>query len=322
VADKLLASYNPDTDGDDKTVTPAASVDGVRYEAMVRVITGFTATADAYDAELAGPATAHRGWAPTFVLGQKTVVSGFVIRAKKTAGATGHFFVAIREASDASPTVLEVWGYYNVETAALGTSYANVTYFFPTPVSLEAGTYTLYMYADTIATASVYLSGVQGHAWTFPVWKNVSGTWGIVSEPAYSIWFQILGDGTICQPEAPSGSGNEVTIDNPRLTLSNVWGTIPAGGETACCLTDATITNTTTGKVLAVKLPMLIDESLVIDCKEKTAILTGNGESVAYAITWPDGGEFYLAPGANTITYAEPGMTNTDLTLEVRDAWP
>jgi hypothetical protein len=152
------------------------------------------------------------------------------------------------------------------------------------------------------------------------MWKEGTNTW--TEHPEYDFWFRVLGDGSICQAEAPSGSGNEVTVDNPRLTLSNVWGTIPAGGETACVLEDFTITNTTTGKVLAVKLPMLIDESLVIDCKEKTAILTGNGESVAYAVTWPEGGEFYLAPGANVITYAEPGMTNTDLTLEVRDTWP
>jgi len=317
VADKLLATYNPDTDGDDKTVTPAATVDGVRYEGMVRTVTA------------AEPGTAGNGTLGTesneiaqgFTLDQVSTIYGFVFKLKKTAGADGNVVFNLYKGGTADhPDSGDLLLSDTIVAAAadITTAWADYSKLLATPITLPAGAdYYITMYRDAAAAAiywaydtSCYARGTQ--------YTEAADTWTKHSDR--TMWFRILGDGTICQPEVPTGSGNEVTIDNPRLTLSNVWGTIPAGAETPCCLTDATITNG--AQVLAVKLPMLIDESLVIDCKAKTAILTGNGESVAYAVTWPDGGEFYLAPGANTITYAELGMTNTDLTLEVRDAWP
>jgi hypothetical protein len=323
VADKLLASYNPDTDGDDKTVTPAASVDGVRYEAMVRTVTA--AEPACVEGSYDEVGDSNNKCAQQFTLDQNTTIYGFSVKLHKNAAADGNVIAHIIKttAADIDTGQYLLWNKTICGVADLinsTTEYTTITYMLPAPLTVPAGSdYFLILVRSASAglihwgqNSTVYAKGSK--------WNEGSGTWTQWSGDDF--WFQILGDGSVCQPEVPTGSGNEVTIDNPRLTLSNVWGTIPAGVETACCLTDATITNTTTGKVLAVKLPTLIDESLVIDCKEKTAILTGNGESVAYAVTWPEGGEFYLAPGANVITYAEPGMTNTDLTLEVRDTWP
>jgi len=319
VSDKLLASYNPDTDGDDKTVTPAASVDGVRYEAMLRTITGAEPTIT-YDHPLG---TSANEAAQYFTLDQPCVIYGFTFKFKKTAGADGNVLLCLdKGGAESAPDVgtLIIYDLVVAAAADIGTSYTEHTVFLAAPLSLPAGSDYRFLLKRSASANAIYWG--EGSK-TYPKGNAYQETAGVWAElPGWSYWFRIFGDGSVCQPEVPTGSGNEVTIDNPRLTLSNVWGTIPAGVETACCLTDATITNTTTGKVLAVKLPTLIDESLVIDCKEKTAILTGNGESVAYAVTWPEGGEFYLAPGANVITYAEPGMTNTDLTLEVRDTWP
>jgi len=327
VADKLLASYNADTDGDDKTVTPAASVDGVRYEAMLRTVTAAepTCVEGGVGSDYDHIGDSDDKCAQQFTLAQDTTIHGFSVKLHKNAAADGNVIAHIIKttAADIDTGQYMLWNKTICGVADLidsTTEYTTITYIFPAPLTLAAGS-DYFLVLERSATAGIIHWGQNSTVYAKgSFWKEAANTWSQWS--GNDFWFRILGDGSVCQPEAPSGSGNEVTVDNPRLTLSNVWGTIPAGGETACCLTDATITNTTTGKVLAVKLPMLIDESLVIDCKEKTAILTGNGESVAYAITWPDGGEFYLAPGANTITYAELGMTNTDLTLEVRDAWP
>jgi len=56
VADKLLATYNPDTDGDDKTITLTATLYDVRYEGLVRTVTAAEPTVpvtdDAYPAKV------------------------------------------------------------------------------------------------------------------------------------------------------------------------------------------------------------------------------------------------------------------------------
>lgn len=320
--ESLLEEWNPDTDGANEQITPAGVLTRLRYEGLVRTVTGFTATGDAYDAELAGPATAHRGWAPTFVLAQKTVVSGFVIRAKKTAGATGHFFVAIREASDASPTVLEVWGYYNVETAALGVAYADVKYLFPTPVTLEVGTYSLYMYADTIATASVFLSGIAGHAWTYPVWKNVSGTWGIVSEPAYSIWFQLLGDGSVCQPEVPVGSAAIAQYDNIEIT----WDTplyVKFQTAESVYAYSGILENLTTAQSVSIYAIGKVAEALTIDCAKREVTGGELGLPIPYCAEWSDeGAGLYLLPGvANSMRWTEAGIGTLTFVTTWRGRW-
>jgi len=326
VADKLLATYNPDTDGDDKTVTPAASVDGVRYEAMLRTVTGAEPTAiteDSYSLLDGGGTPGYSRRAEQFTLDSVTTLTGIVVKLKRDGSATGYITVNIwlpqsgATGPEPANTMYYLANAITVSDVGNG-SYTEHLITFATPITIPAGSSYYLCLERTTTPGNVWWQHGTGCYAKGSLWSKGGGTW--TEHPEYDFWFRILGDGSVCQPEVPTGSGNKVTVDNPRLTLSNVWGTIPAGAETPCCLTDATITNG--AQVLAVKLPMLIDESLVIDCKEKTAILTGNGESVAYAITWPDGGEFYLAPGANTITYAEPGMTNTDLTLEVRDAWP
>jgi hypothetical protein len=314
VAEKLLAQYNPNTDGDDKTITPSATVYGVEYRAMLRTVTGATATGGTTPPKF-GPADDDK-IAQGFVLDAPTRVYGFIVRLKKAASVTGTLGFEIFNL-DAGLPDQPLSDSVALDVSTLTTSFADYLLLLPSPVSLVAGSYAMGSNDGSALSGQVTWESVDYRSYGRA--PRYDGTTSWMEEVSESLYFHILGDGSICQPEVPTGTGDECTVDNTRYTLANVWGTIAAGGETACYLCNATIPNTTTGKSVSILLPMYLAETLSIDLAARSAILTGNGESVLYGVTFPEGD--YFAPGANVITYEEDGMANTDLTLAVRDKY-
>ena len=318
VADHLLGQYNPDTDGDDKTITPAATVYGVEYRAWLRTITACKATGGGPN-DLNDSGGSYTILAQAFRLDQITTVSGFVVRLKKAAGVTGSVKIKVVSLdSTDGPSTHVISQEFTINCTAIGTGFADFLSLMTNSVSLPAGDYALSVQGVTLSGVVSWDGGVssrtypRGNAW------NYAASWTERDQQEY--YFYLLGDGSVSQTEAPSGSSDECTVDNLRLTLANVWGTIAAGGETACYLADATIENAVTGLAIVIKLPMSLNEVLTIDCENETAILTGNGESAAYGVTFPDE-PFYLNPGADATTYEEDGMMNTDLAVTSRDKY-
>ena len=318
---KLLKEYTPDNDGDGEEITPAATIYGLQYRALVRTVTASEGAASYYKT-LGDSATAK---AQRFTLNQETAIWGFSVQLAKTAGADGNVRAQIRSCSTTDLDVNELfWDQVLCAAADLSTSYAEITEWFTAPVVLPAGsTYYLILYRESGPTAEVRW------AYTFPgpyakgeARADNGSAW--VIDSGNDFWFRIFGDGSVCQDEVPSGSGEEVTIDDIELTLTTPFPTITSLSEKSCYLWEALLTLThadaTVQTLSLLVLGEVLDE-MEIDCAAQTVINKTTGESVAFGITASDKGWLDVISATDSLTYAEVGMTDTNVTVVLRDTY-
>jgi hypothetical protein len=316
----LLQEYNPDNDGDGKNITPATTLYALQYWGLVRTVTASEGAATyVHDLSDSGHAVAQR-----FTLDQETAIWGFSVRLAKTAGADGNIRAQIRSATGSDLDAYELfWDQVLCAAIDLSTDFAEITEWFTAPVVLPAGsTYYLVLYREGGSAAAVRW------AYTFPgpyakgeIHCDSGTAW--TTESGNDAWFRILGDGSVCQPEVPSATGEEVTVDDIELILNSSG--VPAAtttGEQACYLWEAVLTNATSGQSLTLLVPAEVGQELEIDCLAQTVINKTTGESVAFGLAASDpAGWIDVLPGANSLTYAEVGMTDTDLTAVFRDTY-
>jgi hypothetical protein len=139
-----------------------------------------------------------------------------------------------------------------------------------------------------------------------------------------SLWFRVLGDGSVCQPEVPSATGEECTIDDIELTLTTPFPTVTALSEKSCYLWEALLTLThadATVQTLSLLVPATVLDEMEIDCAAQTVTNKTTGESVAFGITASDKGWLDVISATDSLTYSEVGMTDTDITVVLRDTY-
>jgi len=318
---KLLKEYTPDNDGDGVEITPTAPIYGLQYRALVRTVTGFTATGDSTGATFTTGAGAKNYFFQNFTLAQGTQIAGFIVRLKKAAGATGTLKLRIKPkqvGADSNPLTPTL----TIDVATgLTTAYADYPLFFTTPIFFAAGTFALEVQGYDIAVASVYWSEIAVHAFSEDVWSYVPSSY---TYETAALWFEIFGDGSVCQDEVPSGSGEECTVDDVELTLTSPFPTVTALAEASCYLWEALLTLThadATVQTLTLLMPGEVGQEMEIDCAAQTVINKTTGESVAFGITASDKGWLDVISATDSLTYAEVGMTDTDVTVVLRDIY-
>lgn len=139
--------------------------------------------------------------------------------------------------------------------------------------------------------------------------------------------FMILGGPeTVPQPEVPTGSTHEITLDDIDITLDDATPRTPkivvAAQETIYHLTG-TIKNDDTGQELTLSIPLTINSpTLTIDCEAHTVVRSDTGESVPGVVTPSDLVEWMrLDPGTVNLRYTEAGIGTVVITTTHRNPW-
>jgi len=316
---KLLKEYTSANDGDGEVITPAATIYGLQYRALLRTVTGARLATVTTDVALANSSTDR--WGQALVLTVEAVVTAISVRLKKSVDATGDVRLDLQRLGGSGPT----GGVMAQQTIALSSittgAYGDVIVALPSPLHLPAGSYCVTLYRTSGGTGTVHWAWgdkvyAAGNYWdeTSPTWVEYGGSFDCA----------LIGDGSVCQDDAPSGSGEEVTIDDIELTLTTPFMTVSALSERGCYLWEALLTLThadATVQTLSLLVPAVVGEEMEIDCEAQTVINKTTGESVAFGITASDKGWFDVISTTDSLAYAEAGMTDTDVTVVHRDTY-
>ncbi|MCJ7676822.1 MAG: hypothetical protein MUO35_03780 [Anaerolineales bacterium] len=313
--ESLLTEWNPDTDGADEEITPADELVRVRYAALVRTVTA------------AEPGTAGNGTlgdgsneiAQSFTLDQDFMVYGFTFKLKKTAGADGNVIFNLYEGGTADHPDsgnLLLSNTTIVAAADLAVNWAEYVKLIDTRIALAAGNdYYITMKRDAAAAAiywnfdtCCYAKGTQ--------YTEAADTW--TKHADRTMWFRVLGDGSVCQDEVPANSGGTVILDNIEIALDTPVYAFIRGSEEIYSY-DAVLENVTTGQSMTISFIGALNEKLTINCE--TGEVTGGAMvlPVPWAVEWGDEvGRLHLEPGvANSLKWTEASLG----TLGVKTLW-
>lgn len=316
----LLEEWNPDTDGAAESITPAGILTRLRYEGLVRTITGFMATAGA-GKEFSVGAGHHDQYFQHFTLAQGTWLTGLALRLKKDAGATGDILVAITliAAGGVGNDVAKVPN-WTIDISTLTTSFATYAHAFANPVWLPAGDYGLLADGFNVATASAYWEYIAAAMYPGGVDQSLAGgAW--FANVQTTMWFELFGDGSICQPEVPTGTAEYVEFDDIEVTFDTPPYTKVQAEESVYAY-DATLENLTTGQVATIHFIGKTSEPLTIDCATREAYGGELALAMPWAVEWDDEMEgLYLVPGANSLRWTETGIGTITIVTTHRGRW-
>jgi len=330
VADQLLAQYNADTDGDGLNLTPTAAVFNLQYRAKHRTVTGALGTGGSI-ADI-GPGADKAYMAQGFVLDQAATVYGFVLRLKKAAGVTGTLGWGIYQLTSGLPDQrISTMTNMNVATT-LTTDFADYTVMLASPVVLAAGSYAVGTKDGDGLSGKVEWDGTDYQSYAKAT-AYCGDTWLV--DTGVSRYFRILGDGTVCQAEVPTGSGDECTVDDLELILDSFsslthYGLqVLVGSEQNCYHLNGVLTVThpdATVQTLTLNIPMKVGDEISVDCAAKTITNVTTGELLPLGVVASDGKEWldYAARiGAvdNAVSWDEAGMTDTTIVSTHRDTY-
>jgi len=320
----LLKEYNSANDGDGEVITPAAAIYGLQYRALVRTVTANTATGDG-DRSFGTASPYYEAIGVKFTLAARASLVGAIIPLKKFTSGTGSLRVGIWTLNSSGYPDQEVTNYGTIDVAGLTTSYVDTYVAFAQGVTLPAGEYGLVITASGLGGAN------PTAAWEVTSWRSYAGghlykisgsTW--LAGDAFGHPFMLLGDGTVCQPEVPTATGEECTVDDIELILNSALPTPVATAEKSCYLWEALLTLThadATVQTLSLLVPAEVGQEMEIDCAAQTVINKTTGESVAFGLTASDKGWLDILSATDSLTYAEIGMTDTDVTVVLRDTY-
>jgi hypothetical protein len=331
----IAARYYSADGGSGKTLALTGSPKTITFLLKSAIVTGNFPTDPAHQDNLPGVPGSGDWNCQTFTLDQDTDVDGIAIPIYKLAAFNGDgvsWRICPISSDKVHPQIGSplASGTIDVSDIPTGTTVDDAEWIassLASTVKLGAGVYGLCMQQIIAAEPddygaiyildnfiSTYAKGAQ--------FKYLAKHW-FGDHWAYDLCFEILSSTTPPQPEISSNpSGMSASIGNITLTINNAFDQ-GESGELAGYPLDCVITNTDTDDWLAALLPMCISlgEYLEIDCEGQTATLQPNGETVLFAIS-ASGPKWLPTPrGANAFTYAELGMTDTDLTVEHRDRW-
>ena len=316
---KLLKEYTSANDGDGEEITPAAAIYALQYRALVRTVTASEPTGVLYDEFSTNAAPLAQG----FTLDSPTLLTAVSLKVYRTANADGAVRIRLVKCTTSGPSTS---GFDNilqdtVNASDLPLALSEFVHTLSAPIFVPAGDYAVELFRDTVTAGNTYWGRgpacyPRGCAWL------ISGAW--VADETKDRWFRLFGDGSVCQAEAPSGSGEECTVDDIELTLATPFPSISSLTERSCYLWEALLTLThadATVQTLALLVPAEVGQEMEIDCAAQTVTNKTTGESVAFGITASDKGWFDVISATDSLTYAEVGMTDTDVTVVLSDTY-
>jgi hypothetical protein len=315
---KLLKEYTSANDGDGEVITPAATIYGLQYRALVRTVTAADATST--DGSIVGGDGAHM--AQSFTLDQTCTLKELSVKLWRSGTADGDIRCHIYEGGATPEAGLMLVYALTICAASAVTDGAESQHekALTTSLVLEAGEYFVMLYR-TGSTGTIW--------WRFaPTCYPKGAQW---TESAYvwtkggnDFWFRIYGDGSVCQDDVLGGTGEECMIDDIELTLASPFPTISALSEKSCYLWEALLTLThadATVQTLSLLVPAEVGQEMEIDCEAQTVINKTTGENVAFGLVASDKGWLDVLSATDSLTYAEVGMTDTDVTVVLRDTY-
>lgn len=313
-----------------QTITPTATIHNLVLSAVRASVTGNAD--DALSNFLAMDAATHF-LSQKIVIDRDTLIAAILMNLEKTAGASFTARITIKDDSGSTPDAgRTLWRSAGVSTATISESSAWEQFVDPAGISVElflpAGTFWLEI--NFIS----YSSGTLRVRTAAPTSKNSESYSDITAGVGYNassiLLFRAIhsGAGPIQSEAQLLNQGVAATFDKLILALNDASGdiTVPKtdrdndfDGDNY--FYDGVLTNSTTSDTIAISVIAGLGWSLVIDTEKKTVKLTDGNTvlNLPIGITPSNLAEWFpLNIGANSVTWAEPDMTDTDLTFSHR----
>jgi hypothetical protein len=322
--ERLMATYKKSDRGIGKSITPDGVLKRVRFNAIYTAITGAYKGAAATDIGLSDGLNER---AQRFTLDQACKIDAIAIWARESAsGDTRDIVVPLRtpvSGSGSPEPANTVWlgSHAKILNANFATTYgwASVAINSGNPVTVPASSvYDLTALHDS-GSGQIYwgywtAAYAKGNRWDEGPWAE---------RPEHDHGFLILGDGAIVQPEAPTGMGGAVVLDNLTVTFDNTTPRTPSifrAPQETIYIHRGTLSSDTTGQQLQLFYVAAINELIQIDCARKTVIIDDTLGIYAPAAVTPSDAEqwLHLVAGGNTLRYTEPGIG----TQTIQTFWP
>lgn len=267
-------------------------------------------------------ATASGAFDAFFTLDESTTIYGFAFKCTGT-NPSSSVTIIIREPAATTPSI-SLNSYVSVNPLIGNGVTAEVVVPLTTEIVLPAGNYRIHvnpsgltLFYNAMRTAP-RLRGLEADA-----------SEGTVTGVNYyaSPWLSILSDVTEGQEDAPSLSGDLITLDNIILNWDDATPQTPKillGAEEAASFYYAnfTLKNNTTGDYVSVLYPMVKDQTVTIDCANRRITDDQTGEEIPFALVASNPDDWLpMNPGSNTFVYTETGVVSVDVAPSWRDAW-
>lgn len=316
------------------TLTPTAVLQRLRFNAVYKAITGaWTGSQTASDNNLgAGGLGGASELAQRFTLDQRSVISAIALWARENAGADAKTIdFAVSDPDGDPPEPGKYHGSASIANAQLATTYSWV-YGVPAgglePIAAPAGQF------DVIAAASVAGAGTLYWGRFSPSiyaagqpWTEVASVWTAFTDVDRG--FLILGDGSIVQPEAPSGMLGYVLFDEITVTFDNTNLRTPGylrGTQETISILRPTISHEA-GSAFDLFYIAKINETITVDTDRKLVILDeANGIFAPHALTPLDPEQWLYLNGnnsatGNTLTYTNVSPGTVEVQVTWKDRW-
>ncbi len=241
-----------------------------------------------------------------FRLDQDTLFKGVTLRLFRTSTVDGYLAIVIKSLSGTTEGD-QMCGFV-IDSATLAmvtTDWTDIVALLPATVKLPAGDYLLLLYRSSTTGCLMWAGGTRVYA---PgAWLNYVGTTTWAAQAQFSHWFRVLGDGSVCQDDAPYDTDEYCQLDDIIITHDTPPFVLVCAKEEIYSY-DATLENTTTGEGCDIHFISPLTEELTINC-ETGEVTDALGLPVPWAVTfWDPVKRISLAPGSNTLKYTETGI--------------
>jgi hypothetical protein len=327
--EKLLATYKKADRGAGKTLTPDAVLQRLRFNAVYNVITGAFSSVTPSDVALANNLTDED--LQRFTLDQAVQIVSLALFARENAGAdTKTLDVRVQSGSGNPESSLSI----PILEAAIPNSQLATTYGFvyrdaPAGGSLlPAAVYDLIFHASAAGAGTLFAAYYPAIYPKGNRWNETASAWA--EDPQFDHAVLIIGDGSIVQPESPTGMGGFVAWDTITVTFDDTNLRTPrivSGAARAIYIHRGVISNDDTGQSITLFYVAALSELITVDCYRKEVILDdtlGIFAPGAAALSDPEQwlhlrGDALAA--SNDLRYVETGIGTVTILTKWKDNW-
>ena len=315
----LLAEWNPDTDGANEQITPSGVLTRLRYAAMVRTVTAAEPPSLSTASGVLGVSGGNAHRAQKFTLDQTCTIQALSVKLKRVSGEDGDVVAHLYHGgADPEAGMLVVFALTICAASAIGTAdFSRHDKALAAPITVPAGDYYLVLYRSASA-GTIYWGYAAACYAKGSMWTEAAGVW---TETGNDFWFRILGDGSVCQDEVPSGTDEEGILDNIEINFDSPPYVKVSAAEEIYAYAGR-LENLTTGQYIDVWGSSKLNETLIINCATKAVTGGELGLSCLCVVDFSDEKDgIHLNPGANSMRWIEPTIGTVTIGSKWRGRW-